>query len=199
MDGAGGVLAVAVGYLVGSFPTAPVVTRVATHGRVDIRAAGSGNPGAYNTMRTVGRAWGVLVAALDIAKGALAALAGWALFGEAGAYLGAVAGLVGHVLPVWTGFRGGKGVAVAAGAILVVFPAFFPIEAAVLAVAALVLRNAERAIWVGAATLFAGAVVWWAADLPNAWGPDPSGGLVAAVGLGMALIVGKFAATRAPS
>lgn len=190
-------LAALAGYLIGTFPTADLITRLATRGQVDIRAVGSGNPGGFNTMQSVGTAWGVVVSALDIAKGAGAALVGWAIGGEPGAYAGATAGIGGHIYPVWTGFRGGKGIATAAGAVLVVFPIFLPVDAAAIGIGALVLRNAERAVWVAGPLWVASAIVWWLADLPNLWGPDPTVGLALFAVLTAAMILSKFATSRA--
>jgi glycerol-3-phosphate acyltransferase PlsY len=197
MDDVGLALAAAlVGYLVGTFPTADLVTRLATRGRVDIRSVGSGNPGGFNAMRAVGKGWGVAVIVVDILKGATAVSLGWIVGGDAGAYAAATAAVAGHIFPVWFDFRGGKGVATAAGAMLVAFPAFVPIEAAVLASAALVLKSSDRAVMVAAPTWITGALVWWIADLGNAWGPAPSVGLVAYSVVSVALILGKFRATR---
>jgi glycerol-3-phosphate acyltransferase PlsY len=190
------VVAAIAGYVIGTFPTADLVTRLATRGRVDIRAVGSGNPGGLNTMQSVGTAWGVVVILVDILKGAIAGLAGWAIGGTPGAYAGATAGIAGHIFPVWTRFRGGKGVATSAGAVLAVFPIFFPVDAAAAAIGALGLRNAERAIWVTCPLWIASAVVWWLADLPNLWGPEPTVGLAIFAVVSAVMILGKFAASR---
>jgi len=196
MDVALAVAAALAGYLIGTFPTADLVTRLVTRGSVDIRAVGSGNPGGLNTMQSVGTTWGVVVILVDIVKGAVAALVGWAIGGTAGAYTGATAGITGHIFPVWTRFRGGKGVATSAGAVLAVFPIFFPVDAAAAAVGALGLRNAERAIWVTCPLWVASAIVWWLADLPNLWGPEPTVGLVVFGVVSAVMILGKFAASR---
>src|SRR5690349_1765058 len=87
------------GYIVGTFPTADLVTRLATRGKVDIRAAGSGNPGGLNAMRVVGKKWGALVIVVDILKGVVAGLLGWLIADEAGAYAGATAAIAGHIFP----------------------------------------------------------------------------------------------------
>ena len=192
-DGVLALAAVVVGYLLGTIPSAVIVTRLATRGRVDIRASGSGNPGGFNTIRSVGKVWGAVVILLDGGKAVLAALLGWLLAGDAGAYLGASAALVGHVAPVWTGFRGGgKGVATAAGGILAVFPVFFPVECVVLLVAALAIRKSEPAMLVGMAAWVAGAVVWAVTVWSTGWGPAAGGGLIAFSVVGAALVVTKF-------
>jgi glycerol-3-phosphate acyltransferase PlsY len=191
------IAAAVAGYLIGTFPTADLVTRLATRGRVDIRAAGSGNPGGFNTMHVVGTGWGVLVIFVDIAKGAVAALVGWAIAGTPGAYAGATAGIAGHIFPVWSGFRGGKGVATSAGAVLVVFPIFFPVDAAAAAVGALGFRNAERAIWLVGPLWLVSGIVWWLADLPNLWGPEPTVGLALFAVVSAVMILIKFATSLA--
>jgi glycerol-3-phosphate acyltransferase PlsY len=115
----GDVVAVAVGYLLGTFPTAAIVGRVTGH---DPTAEGSGNPGATNVYRTSGRGAGAAVLLVDLAKGALAAGLGWLLGGHTLGVAAGAAAVVGHVVPVTRRFRGGKGVATAAGATAVTFP-----------------------------------------------------------------------------
>jgi glycerol-3-phosphate acyltransferase PlsY len=184
------------GYLVGTFPTAQLVTHLATRGRVDIRTVGSGNPGGLNTMQSVGKAWGVLVIIIDIVKGVVAGLIGWAIADDAGAYGAATAAIAGHIAPVWSGFRGGKGVATSGGAVLVTFPVYFPVEVAVAAIGALSTRNAERAVLLTAPVWIAAALVWWLADLPELWGPEPSVGLPIAAAASAGMILLKFRRSR---
>lgn len=108
-------------YLLGSISFAVLVVRRKTGG--DIRAEGSGNAGATNVLRAHGRKLAILVALLDVAKGAAAVLLvrlvtadpRWAAAAGFGAVLG-------HVFPVFYGFRGGKGVATAVGAFAVLAP-----------------------------------------------------------------------------
>jgi glycerol-3-phosphate acyltransferase PlsY len=106
--------AAVVGYLVGALSPASLVARA--HG-IDLRSVGSGNPGAANAGRALGRRTGVVVALLDVAKGALPAAGFAALDHEAGLVAG-VAAVLGHVSSPFLPGRGGKGVATAAGAIL---------------------------------------------------------------------------------
>jgi glycerol-3-phosphate acyltransferase PlsY len=188
--------AVVVGYVVGTFPTAVLVTRLATRGSLDIRTSGSGNPGGLNTAQVVGRVWGGVVMAVDAGKGIGAGLLGWAIAGPTGAFAGATAAIVGHIWPVWSGFRGGKGVATSAGTVLAVFPVFFPLDAAVAAAGALVLRDARRTIQASTTVWIAASVVWWLADLPNLWGPHPSVALPISQTVGAACILAKFYAAR---
>jgi glycerol-3-phosphate acyltransferase PlsY len=122
------VLLVAVfGYLVASFPTAVVVSRLVY--RADIRTQGSGNAGAANMLRAFGWKPAVLVLAVDIAKGFLPTLFAPRLQLVAMPYAGDIlpliagtAAVVGHCYPLFAGFRGGKGVATAAGVFLALFP-----------------------------------------------------------------------------
>jgi glycerol-3-phosphate acyltransferase PlsY len=113
-------LLVPLAYLLGTFPSAAIVAR---RKGVDITAEGSGNPGASNTFRLLGWKWGVLVFALDAAKGAIAAAVGLVVAdGHVGAYVLGIAAIVGHMFPVMRHFKGGRGVATGAGVLLVIFP-----------------------------------------------------------------------------
>lgn len=122
-------LAVIFGYLAGSVPFAFLLARRAG---IDVRIVGSGNVGAANVLRTTGTGRALIVMALDVAKGAAAvACAYMANGGAALAALTGVAAVVGHVYPIWLRFRGGKGVAVAAGAFAVLTPWATAVAAAV--------------------------------------------------------------------
>src|ERR1700733_12952998 len=102
-------------YLLGSIPFGLVLTRLAGLG--DIRAIGSGNIGATNVLRTGRRGLAALTMLLDAGKGAVAVLVA-RRYGADLAALAAVASVVGHIFPPWLGFKGGKGVATAGGALL---------------------------------------------------------------------------------
>ena len=111
-------------YLIGSIPFALILAR---RWGADLRQVGSGNLGAANVMRASGVGAGVLVAALDIAKGAASVWMAERVGGDAA--LPAAAGLaaiIGHVYPVWLRFRGGKGVATACGVFAVLTPLAVP-------------------------------------------------------------------------
>jgi glycerol-3-phosphate acyltransferase PlsY len=114
-----------IGYLLGSLPFGYLVARA--HG-VDIFKVGSGNPGATNVKRTLGARAGNTVLGLDVLKGALATA--WPLLPVLAApdarllgLVGIIAAVLGHSFSVFTGFRGGKGVATAAGGLFVLIPA----------------------------------------------------------------------------
>jgi acyl phosphate:glycerol-3-phosphate acyltransferase len=196
MHGAGVVAAAAVGYVLGSIPSADLASRFATRGGVDLRASGSGNPGATNAAKVLGARWGAAVLVADVAKGAGAGFAGHALGGDAGAYLAATLVIAGHIFPLWNGFRGGKGVATSAGACLAVFPIYFPIYIALAAMLAFVSRRPELVARVSGAVWIAAAIAWSVGSWDNGWGPETGVGLVAFVGVSTVLILGKFALGR---
>lgn len=121
-------LLIAIAYFIGSLPTAVLVSK-AFFG-IDIREYGSGNSGATNTFRILGPRWGTLVMIVDVIKGVAATslyiLLPYYLTSEldrtnfmVGLGLAAV---VGHILPIWADFRGGKGVATLFGMILAIQP-----------------------------------------------------------------------------
>ncbi len=114
-----GWLAIVPAYLLGTLPTAVMVGR--RYGR-DLTAEGSGNPGASNAWRTLGRRAAAVVLIGDMGKGALAAGMGWVIGGRALGVGCALAAVVGHVAPLTRRFRGGKGVATLVGAALVLLP-----------------------------------------------------------------------------
>jgi glycerol-3-phosphate acyltransferase PlsY len=121
----------AAGYLVGSIPFGVLIA--AAH-KVDLRKVGSGNVGATNVGRVLGRKWGYLCFFLDMGKGLAAVLAAGALMsGDRGVpshlvqatQLGVgCAAIAGHVFNVWLRFRGGKGVATSLGVVLGIYPYF---------------------------------------------------------------------------
>ena len=106
-------------YLLGSVNAALAAAKMRG---VDIRAEGSGNPGASNALRVLGRGPGAAVYAADLLKGFLPALAGAAVWGPAAGALAALWAVIGHCYPVFHRFRGGKGVAAAGGAVLALSP-----------------------------------------------------------------------------
>jgi len=115
------------GYLAGSIPFGVLLTRAFTG--QDVRKVGSGNIGASNVTRAAGKAAGILTLVLDAAKASLPMLVTRAVAAGEGpaaadlwATLVGVAAFLGHIYPVWLGFRGGKGVATALGVFFVLAP-----------------------------------------------------------------------------
>ncbi|MCC7366353.1 MAG: glycerol-3-phosphate 1-O-acyltransferase PlsY [Dehalococcoidia bacterium] len=127
---------IVIGYLLGSIPFGLVVGYLFTGG--DIRSRGSGKTGTTNVLRTAGKLAAALVAAGDISKGVVPAVIGRFVFDNDGAAAaGAAAGIVGHVWPVFAGFRGGRGVAVAFGGVLGLTPLIalaFPVIGALIVI-----------------------------------------------------------------
>ena len=111
MDGTT-VAVVIAGYLLGSVDFGVVVPRLLG---IEIYSKGSGNPGASNVLRSIGRGTAVVVVLGDLGKAVAAAALGDLVVGEAVGFAAGAAAVVGHCFPVWHGFRGGKGVSTAAG------------------------------------------------------------------------------------
>jgi acyl phosphate:glycerol-3-phosphate acyltransferase len=110
-------------YLLGSIPFGVLLTRL--FGGGDVRKSGSGNIGATNVARVAGPLPGILTLFFDVAKGAAAVGLAGRVSNESATWMmiAALAALLGHCFPIWLTFRGGKGVATAAGAFLVLCPA----------------------------------------------------------------------------
>ena len=113
------ILAAAGGYLLGSVPFGIVITRALGLG--DLRAIGSGNIGATNVLRTGHKGAALATLLLDSGKGAIAVLIARALAGDMAALVAGGTAFLGHLYPVWLGFRGGKGVATFLGTALALF------------------------------------------------------------------------------
>ncbi len=107
---------IVIAYLLGSISPSILLGRLKG---VDIRKEGSGNAGTTNTLRVLGKKAALVTLLADVAKGALAVFLG-SLAGSTCAYICAAAVMAGHIWPVFFGFKGGKGVATAAGAVLVI-------------------------------------------------------------------------------
>ena len=111
-------LSFVIGYLLGSIPFGLILTKLT--GRGDVRTIGSGNIGATNVLRTGSKALAALTLLLDVLKGTAAVWIG-SYFGPYAAMLGGLGAFLGHLFPVWLGFRGGKGVATYIGVALGLF------------------------------------------------------------------------------
>ncbi len=145
-----------VAYLIGSIPSGFILGKLAG---VDVRAAGSGNIGATNVARVMGKGRGLLTLIADVAKGFLPALAARQMaLGDGAAALAGAAAFLGHLFPVFLKFRGGKGVATAFGVLLALAPQAVWAPLAVFAALALPSRIVSLAS-LGAA-LAAPAALW---------------------------------------
>ncbi len=158
-----------VGYLVGSISSGYLVGKV--YRNVDLRTVGSGSTGATNTFRTLGRGAGILVAVLDILKGALAVIFAQLVFPEGSAgrpvaeALAAIFAVVGHCWPITLRGRGGRGVATGFGALLLVAT---PAWASAVAAFAIALAL-TRMVSVGSLAAVAGALVGYLLFSATGW------------------------------
>ena len=154
-------IATLAGYLLGALPIGYLVAKAKG---VNIFEVGSKNPGATNVRRVLGHGPGNLVLVLDAAKGAVAA--GWPLLrsgmeqAETVAIAGLVAAIIGHSFSCFTGFRGGKSVATAAGGFGVLFPAGMGIAVVVFGITLAVSRYVSLSSMLGAVSLVIAAFAW---------------------------------------
>jgi glycerol-3-phosphate acyltransferase PlsY len=115
------VFAILVAYVLGSFPSAVLVSRPIAG--TDIRALGDGNMGARNTTRSLGWRAGIMVAILDFGKGVIAVSLARNLGGNADVLLiSGIAAVLGHDFPLWAHFQGGQGMATSLGVLMVLMP-----------------------------------------------------------------------------
>jgi glycerol-3-phosphate acyltransferase PlsY len=156
--------ALVAGYLLGSVPFGLVLARMAGYG--DIRKIGSGSIGATNVLRTGNKPIALATLLLDSGKGAIAVLVLRAVWGPDTALVAGFGALLGHLFPVWLGFKGGKGVATVLGTLLAIA---WPIGLAACAtwlLVALVFRYSSLASLVAVA-----AAPFHAWYLPRLWAP----------------------------
>ncbi|WEK59116.1 MAG: glycerol-3-phosphate 1-O-acyltransferase PlsY [Candidatus Brevundimonas phytovorans] len=137
------------GYLLGSIPFGVILTRAAGAG--DVRNIGSGNIGATNVLRTGRKDLAIATLILDAGKGAVALLIARYLFGEVAGAIAGGAAFMGHLFPVWLGFKGGKGVATFFGLILAACWPLGLMAAATWLIVAFALRYSSLAALVAAA------------------------------------------------
>lgn len=135
----------ALGYLCGSIPFGLLLTRLA--GTADLRSIGSGNIGATNVLRTGRKDLAAATLLLDALKGTAAVLLAQAYLGAGASLAAAIGAFLGHLFPVWIGFRGGKGVATFLGCLIGIdWRAALVFAAAWLAVAALTRYSSAAAL-----------------------------------------------------
>ena len=160
----GWVAVVVAAFLIGSVNPATIIAKVLGK---DLAGSGSGNPGATNAGRVLGRKWGVLVGVLDVLKGFVPTFVAAQLFGAHVAYAVGVAAVLGHVWSPFLRGRGGKGVATTLGAILGAAPWVALVVVIVFAVAVALTR------WVAAGSIFGSlsmavvAVLVWTGHAPG--------------------------------
>lgn len=135
------ILGAAFGYLLGSIPFGLLFTRLG--GKGDIRDIGSGNIGATNVLRSGSKVLALATLIADAVKGGLAVALIWRMGSDTAAYVAGLAAFIGHLFPVWLDFKGGKGVAVFIGAILIMSPLTGLMFLAVWVLVALVFRTSS--------------------------------------------------------
>ena len=163
-------LAVAIGYSLGSVDFGVIVPRVMG---IDIYEHGSGNPGTSNVFRTLGKKAAAFVLIGDLLKGLVAAAVGSLLVGETIGFVAGFAAVVGHVFPVWHRFKGGRGVATALGVALWLEPVVGIVLAVLWTVIVLTTKTASiasltvMALFVPAMVAFdhGAASLWWSAAI----------------------------------
>ncbi|HSM02270.1 MAG TPA: glycerol-3-phosphate acyltransferase [Acidimicrobiia bacterium] len=159
-------LALVVGFVVGTLPAADMIGRLRG---VDLRRAGSGNPGTANALRVIGRGAATTILVIDLLKGAAAAAFGLGIAGDATGTAAAVAAIAGQVLNPWFGFHGGKGLGVTAGAAIVIWPLGLALVLPTVALGAVAYRAAVGAI--AGLIAFLGLSMLWASEKwSTAWG-----------------------------
>jgi len=127
-----------------------------------------------NARRVLGHRLGTAVIATDIAKGVAACGWGHRSAGDVGAHVAGAAAVAGHCYPVWSRFRGGKGVATSFGQCLYTFPAYAPLDVALATTVARVpglRRPAFVSVAVSSSAWLLASVLWWRRGFPNLWGP----------------------------
>lgn len=143
-----GIPSIIIGYLLGSIPTAYIVSHIRKG--IDIRNIGSGNMGAANVMRQIGTHEGIFVAIIDVAKGAVAVLIAQALnASELWVFGSGFCALVGHNFPVFAGFKGGRGSATLIGIFFVLAPEAILVTLAIIAIPFFTTRKFMSALFIG--------------------------------------------------
>jgi glycerol-3-phosphate acyltransferase PlsY len=161
----GGLFCLVVAYVLGSLPTAVLVSRYVA-GR-DIREMGDGNMGARNVTHTLGYKAGALVAAADFSKGAISVFLAQSLAPSAAWQLGAgVSAVIGHDFPLFAGFRGGQGMATSLGVLVVLMPVQTLFGLMAFGGAYLITRHFDGSAGIGLGLIASLAFV---AGLPVAW------------------------------
>lgn len=158
---------VAVAFFWGGINPATLIGRLL--GR-DVTRAGSGNPGATNAGRVLGRKWGILVGVLDVLKGFLPAFLAAQFYGVLVGYLLGIAAVLGHVFSPYLRGRGGKGVATALGAILGVHPWYAVVLLLVFVVVFALSRWVALGSLVAAGVMLVGGALAASGNLPGAAG-----------------------------
>lgn len=185
------VVAALLGVGIGSLPTADWL---ASSRGIDLRASGSGNPGTNNALRVGGRSLGLLVLTAEVAKGAVAIVAGHRIGADTAAALAGIGATAGNVYNPWFRGKGGKGLAITGGILLAAWPAMAALLIAVLAAAVAGFRRTGPATLValGVYGVVSGAGI--GIDLPTGGLIDDGQALLMLAAGGIALLAPKHLA-----
>lgn len=151
-------LAIVIGYLLGSLSSSILLSRSAWG--ADVRGKGSGNAGATNMARVYGWAAGVLTLVCDMAKAGLSVWIGWKLLGDWGLCAGGIACMVGHCFPVFHEFKGGKGISVGAAIGLAIDWRVFVTIVAVFLIVALLTKKVSAGSVAAAVAISVSAILF---------------------------------------
>lgn len=180
--------AIIIGFALGSVPSADAIARFRGH---DLRSSGSGNPGTANALKVAGRSAAAAILIIDIAKGAIATMAGTALEGTPGAAGAGLAAIAGQVFNPWFRFKGGKGLGVTAGVTAVAWPPGLLVVLPFTVAGARWLRAAGGAV-VGLVAYLGASILWALNNWPMWWGIESDDHLAwLAIGV-IALTLPKF-------
>lgn len=165
------------GYLLGGLPTADLLARGVG---VDLRSSGSGNPGANNAMRLGGRKLAAKILITELVKGACIVTFGWWLGGDPGMAMAGIGAVAGNILNPYRRLRGGQGLAIATGVLLVAVPAAAAVGIAVVGSTVVIFKRSAPAALAALA-----AVVAFSIWLPaHPWGiSNPLWSAVLAIGV----------------
>lgn len=151
-------------YLIGSIPFSLIISRLSKG--VDIRNIGSGNLGATNVLRVIGKKEALLALIGDVLKGTLPVMLAFYFLEDFWVAVTAVLVVLGHVFPVFSGFKGGKGVATSLGALLVIIPSTIIISVVIWIAVLVVYRYASLASIIAALSI---PLLCWALKTPLAF------------------------------
>jgi glycerol-3-phosphate acyltransferase PlsY len=162
------VLALLLGYLLGSVPTANGLARLRG---IDLRQAGSGNPGANNARRLGGAGLGLMVLAVELGKGAIAVSLGSNLSQAWGVVVACLGAIAGNIFNPWYRLRGGQGLGITGGVLAAALPSGFIGGVVTAALIALSTRSAPRGAIAGLVVMVLTVAwlepVWWGIDRPQ--------------------------------
>lgn len=190
------VAAALAGYAIGSLPTAIWLGRL---WGVDLRAGGTGNPGANNARRLGGNGLAILVLVVEVTKGLLAVVLGNAIGGDVAAVAAGLGAVVGNMYNVWLGFEGGKGLSIAGGVLLGIWPVVFPFAVVLLVATSALTRSSGRGALLSLLVLVLTAALWERFGISSGWGvEDPDLLLVGVGGISVVLVPKHWHDARHP-